>query len=71
MIVDSGVEEKSMSIIALPEREYFDSIEYQKEVQSLRVTAAELVRFEEQSYELAGMIGDAKDDLAEDSSQKS
>jgi hypothetical protein len=30
MIVDSGVEEKSMSIMALSEREYFDSIEYQK-----------------------------------------
>ena len=54
-----------MSIMALPEREYFDSIEYQKEVQSLRVTAAELVPFEKQNYELASMIGDAKADLAE------
>ena len=54
-----------MSIQALPDRDYFDSIEYRKETQSLRVTAAELTRFVDQDADLAGMIGDAKLDLAE------
>ena len=54
-----------MSMQALPDREFFDSIEYHKDTQSLRVTAAELARFSDQDIELAGMIGDAKADLKE------
>ena len=54
-----------MSMQALPDREFFDSIEYHKDTQSLRVTAAELARFDDQDIELAGMIGDAKADLKE------
>lgn len=54
-----------MSIQALPDREFFDSIEYHKDTQSLRVTAAELSQFADQDDELACMIGDAKLDLIE------
>ena len=54
-----------MSIQTLPNREFFESIEYHKDRQALRVTAAELSRFVDQDLELAGMIGDAKADLAE------
>ena len=54
-----------MSIQTLPNREFFESIEYHKDRQALRVTAAELSRFVDQDLEIAGMIGDAKADLKE------
>lgn len=54
-----------MSIQVLPDRQFFDSIEYHEDTQSLRVTATELSRFVDQDDELACMIGDAKLDLAE------
>ena len=54
-----------MSIQPLPDKEFFDCIEYHNETQTLRVTAAELARFNDQDIELAGMIGDAKADLKE------
>ena len=54
-----------MSEWVLPEKEFFESIEYRKESQSLRVTVAELSHFVDQDEDLACMIGDAKIDLEE------
>ena len=54
-----------MSTHSLPDREFFDCIEYHKDTQSLRVTARDLVRFDDQNIELADMIGSAKAELAE------
>ena len=54
-----------MSTHNLPDREFFDCIEYHKDTQSLRVTARDLVRFDDQNNELADMIGSAKAELAE------
>lgn len=54
-----------MSTHSLPDREFFDCIEYHKDTQSLRVTARDLVRFDDQNNELADMIGSAKAELAE------
>ena len=54
-----------MSIQPLPDKDFFDCIEYHKETQSLRVTAAELSRFDDQNIELADMIAFAKADLAD------
>ena len=54
-----------MSIHPLPDKEFFDCIEYHKETQALRVTSAELARFDDQKFELADMIASAKADLAD------
>ncbi len=54
-----------MSKQDLPDKEFFNCIEYHKDTQSMRVTAAELARFDDQNNELADMIASAKADLAD------
>lgn len=54
-----------MSTQCLPDRDFFDCIEHSKDTQSLRVTARDLARFDDQNIELADMIASAKADLAD------